>query len=112
MKKSKTDQPEFDLFGEEPLIGESSAPLTRRPDGLVGSTPTSSADDNDDDVSHWQEVPAARFLSWTSAEQFLYCAKRDYDSAGNAEDLEWAEFYLTRATHYEALKKEHARSAR
>jgi len=42
----------------------------------------------------------------------LYCAKRDYDSAGNAEDLEWAEFYLTRATHYEALKKEHARSAR
>lgn len=41
----------------------------------------------------WQEVPAARFLSWSTVEQLAYCVARDEDSAssavGRGEDPKW-----------------------
>ncbi len=56
----------------------------------VGSEPTYSH-------STWREVPAARFLSWSPAMQYAYCAARDRDSAEHAENDEWRQFYLRRA---------------
>ncbi len=47
--------------------------------------------------SIWHEVPAARFLSWSPAMQYAYCAARDRDSAEHAENDEWRQFYLRRA---------------
>ena len=48
----------------------------------------------------WQEVPAARFLSWPPAMQAAYCRDRDLDSAEHAENEEWREFYVRRAEFY------------
>lgn len=93
-------QPEFD-FSEEPLIGESSTVLTCRPNGLVGSTPASSV------ILDWDEVPQARFLSWSKPMQLSYCAARDLNSAESAHLRgEDPEFYLKRAEQYaiEALE--------
>ena len=46
----------------------------------------------------WQEVPQARFFSWSPKRQLLYCAIRDEDAA--RRDGEFEEFYLTRAALY------------
>ena len=51
--------------------------------------------------SEWQEVPQARFLSWTDAEQLAYCAARDRDSASHEDDPWWCAFYVERAQKYE-----------
>lgn len=51
--------------------------------------------------SSWHEVPAARFSSWTAAEQFAYCRDRDLDSAERAESEWWREFYIDRALWYD-----------
>jgi hypothetical protein len=53
-----------------------------------------------EDESPWQEVPQARFLSWSDAMQRAYCAARDRDSAANSDSLEWCEFFLERAKGY------------
>lgn len=49
----------------------------------------------------WQEVPQARFLSWSIAMQNSYCRARDLDSAISAEGRgEDPNFYLERAEMY------------
>lgn len=48
----------------------------------------------------WHEVPAARFLSWTAAEQYAYCAARDENSALYADTDEDYMFYKRRAEMY------------
>ena len=53
-----------------------------------------------DDRSSWQEVPQARFLSWSDAMQQAYCRARAVDSALYEEDPEWAEFFLARSKTY------------
>jgi hypothetical protein len=52
------------------------------------------------DRSSWQEVPQARFLSWSKARQDEYCARRDEDSALYSGSPEWSAFYLERAASY------------
>lgn len=47
----------------------------------------------------WQEVPQARFLSWSEERQLTYCAMRDEDSAQVCEP-EDEQFYLERAKGY------------
>lgn len=52
----------------------------------------------------WQEVPAARFLSWSPAEQLAYCLARDKASLGevNFDDGEWqVEFFHHRIVGYQ-----------
>jgi len=56
--------------------------------------------------STWQEVPQARFLSWSPGRQAGYCALRDEDSARHALSEDWAEFYRARAKDYWASSKE------
>lgn len=46
----------------------------------------------------WQEVPQARFLSWSIPMQLQYCAARDLDSAG--QDGADINFYLDRRDGY------------
>jgi len=61
-------------------------------------------DDND-----WEEVPQARFLSWSTAMQLHYCWRRDLTSALDADNDHDATFFLERAAHYkEALDEENA----
>lgn len=58
-------------------------------------------------ATYWQEVPQARFLSWSPQMQAAYCASRDLDSAESAANRgEDPEFYLERAEGYavEALR--------
>lgn len=50
--------------------------------------------------SSWKEVPQARFLSWSDAEQNAYCAARDRDSADEAKDEESELFFLERSLSY------------
>lgn len=58
-------------------------------------------------VSGWQEVPQARFLSWSSEQQMAYCRDRDLDSLEHA-DTEWdKEFYLGRANAYDMSRLHH-----
>lgn len=49
----------------------------------------------------WQEVPQALFLSWSSARQLDYCARRDEDSA--LQDNDNRDFYLQRAADYRSM---------
>lgn len=53
----------------------------------------------------WQEVPQERFLSWTAAEQFAYCARRDESSALIADTSIEARWYLARADAYKELSR-------
>ena len=53
-------------------------------------------------VDAWSEVPPARFLAWSNAEQLLYCAVRDEDSASHADTPEEAAWYRQRAADYQA----------
>lgn len=53
-------------------------------------------------LSTWNEVPPALFLSWSTARQLNYCARRDRHSASEALDPEWRQFYEDRAEGYEA----------
>lgn len=53
----------------------------------------------------WQEVPQARFLSWSAAEQFAYCARRDESSALLADSPSEARWYLDRANAYKELSR-------
>lgn len=104
----KPTQPTFD-FDAEPCEqsnghGQASVPAeggNRREEVDVATRQT---DDADTPVvvavSTWQEVPAARFLSWSHEMQLAYCAKRDEDSANEALSEEWAEFYRQRARDY------------
>lgn len=62
--------------------------------------PTFFDDAADLPVSDWQEVPQARFLSWSDEMQRAYCAARDDDSAAHADDPWLEEFYLRRAIAY------------
>lgn len=56
--------------------------------------------------STWREVPQARFLSWTPAEQMAYCAVRDEDSASHEASPTWLRFYIERAESYRDLSKQ------
>ena len=49
----------------------------------------------------WREVPAARFLSWSEAMQYAYCAARD-ENAMLDDDVSdwWMDFYAERAVAY------------
>lgn len=97
-RRSSIEQPLFD-FEEPEATGFESRPcpdthgrsLAGDADGL---NPSGS------DLSTWQEVPAARFLSWTRREQLAYCAARDEDSAAHEASPEWQLFYLERAAAY------------
>jgi hypothetical protein len=53
------------------------------------------------DEPEWKEVPQARFLSWTPAEQLAYCAERDKDAAEHADHYDEAKWLLARAADYE-----------
>lgn len=54
-------------------------------------------------VSSWQEVPKARYDSWSEERQLSYCALRDEDSAKYALEPSWAEFYTNRAKMYREM---------
>jgi hypothetical protein len=54
-------------------------------------------EDNEPELADWQEVPQARFLSWSPAMQEAYCRRRDLDSAVRSEEPWWQKFYLERA---------------
>jgi len=53
----------------------------------------------------WQEVPAARFLSWSPQLQAAYCAERDEWSAIEATTKDEARFFLERSEHYRRISK-------
>lgn len=60
------------------------------------------------DSIEWREVPQALFLSWSTARQLDYCARRDEDSARTAATRGEmsAEWYLERASLYRSdIKK-------
>jgi hypothetical protein len=52
----------------------------------------------DDNV--WHEVPPRIFRLWSNADQLLYCAARDEDSAAHADTPEDAAWYRARAESY------------
>ncbi len=55
-------------------------------------------------VSVWQEIPQARFLSWSEEMQRAYCAARDDASALTAHERgEDPEFYRNRASVYRGV---------
>lgn len=56
--------------------------------------------DDDPSLPDWKEVSQARFLSWSPEMQRAYCVARDLDSAARADDVETAEFFLSRAKSY------------
>jgi len=55
--------------------------------------------------STWQEIPAARFLSWTRREQLAYCAARDEDAALYCVPPEDPEWYRQRARSYREMMR-------
>jgi hypothetical protein len=62
--------------------------------------------EQEDELDDWDEVPQARFLSWSEAMQLHYCYRRDLDAALRAECSPNASFYLERAQRYkEALER-------
>lgn len=65
--------------------------------------PEAEPEPEDDGLPEWQEVPQARFLSWSVPMQFTYCYRRDVDSALRADNDMDAEFYLDRAALYKRL---------
>jgi len=48
----------------------------------------------------WQEVPPRVFRLWSDADQLLYCAARDDDSAAHADTPEDMAWYRERAESY------------
>jgi hypothetical protein len=56
--------------------------------------------------STWQEVPQPRFLSWSPAMQYRYCAERDRDAAEHSDDYNEAMWFIERAKSYDALAEE------
>ena len=56
-------------------------------------------------MSDWQEVPQARFLSWSREMQLAYCAARDADASMSTDSPWWATFYSDRAAGYMADMK-------
>ncbi|MCR4301822.1 MAG: hypothetical protein NUV51_09450 [Sulfuricaulis sp.] len=91
MKKRDSRQSAFDFMEVEEKRGIQPA-ITRGSESREFDSPLP--------PSIWQEVPAARFLSWTWREQLAYCAARDEDSAKHAENDEWQQFYENRARGY------------
>ena len=59
----------------------------------------------EEEESDWEEVPAARFNSWSDQEQLLYCAARDIDAVAYAASLEEAEWLHERAESYRRMAK-------
>ena len=57
-------------------------------------------DVDDEDVEDWDEVPQARFLSWSVSMQLHYCWRRDLDAATRAHNDRDATFFLQRAAMY------------
>ena len=55
--------------------------------------------------STWQEVPAARFLSWTRRKQLAYCEARDEDAALHCVPPEDPEWYRQRAQSYREMMR-------
>ncbi len=93
MKHRDVDTPEFDFGVPSPKDQTGGATCTQ-----AGESPA---------TSNWQEVPQARFLSWSRQMQAAYCANRDLASAETAAERgEDPEFYLERAEGYavEALR--------
>lgn len=62
--------------------------------------PPVDAEAPDETPEDWQEVPAARFLSWSPRMQAAYCRDRDLNSAQHADTLRELEFYRDRAAGY------------
>jgi hypothetical protein len=85
------EQPEFDF---DSLVSDGMS-------GTDGCKPTGGGSSPQASESTWQEVPQARFLSWSVGEQLAYCAARDYDAAEHETDLEWCQFYFDRARMYQ-----------
>lgn len=63
-------------------------------------------DELDDELDDWDEVPQARFLSWSRAHQLHYCWRRDLDAALRADSTNDAQFFLDRAASYKVLYDE------
>lgn len=80
----------FDFADDEPDGGEKSESPRLAPD---------------DDQPDWEEVPQARFLSWSPAMQFAYCAARDEDAACRATTLPEFEWFMARAKSYRELSR-------
>lgn len=53
-----------------------------------------------DELDDWEEVPQARFLSWSTTMQLHYCWRRDLDAATRADSTSDARFFLERAASY------------
>lgn len=89
---------------DEPVTAESDTVVT---DLVVEKGNSEELDDLDD----WEEVPQARFLSWSHAHQLHYCWRRDLDAALRAEKTSDAQFFLDRAASYKALYDESVKPA-
>lgn len=57
----------------------------------------------DDDLPDWDEVPQARFLSWSEKMQWAYCAARDQDAALRATSLEEFDWFMARSKMYKEM---------
>lgn len=56
--------------------------------------------------STWEEVPQARFLSWSPGMQAAYCAARDEDAAiCGVDGPGMTMFYIQRAEMYRCMAK-------
>jgi hypothetical protein len=73
--------------------------LFDEPDAAVDA-PADDVEETDSELDEWQEVPAARFLSWSDAMQLHYCWRRDMDAALRTDSDADATFFLTRANVY------------
>jgi hypothetical protein len=56
---------------------------------------------NVEELDDWDEVPQARFLSWSRGMQLHYCWRRDLDAALRAANDNEATFFLERAAMYQ-----------
>ena len=55
------------------------------------------------DAPEWEEVPQARFLSWSPKAQAAYCAARDSASALEATTVEEIDWFTARASMYKEM---------
>ena len=97
----------FDFADEQqlvPALGPSSGSTEGR-NGPLATGAEGQSLDSDDDLPDWEEVPQARFLSWSPEMQFAYCARRDQDSALRAESVEEFDWFTARAARYKELIK-------
>lgn len=67
---------------------------------LEAEAVTDDIGNTDDELDDWEEVPQARFLSWSPKMQLHYCWRRDLDAATRAESTNDAKFFLERAASY------------